>query len=75
MESLIVVDSDIFIDHFRGLQAATTDVNVMELFQGSSNRHELETIEQFLSLNRFIRLPLTRDPLCRTDVCLQLPSV
>ena len=71
MESLIIVDTDIFIDHFRGIQAATsylqsipvslratTDVNAMELFRGTSNRHELEMITQFLNRNSFIRLPI-----------------
>lgn len=57
MESLMIVDTDIFIDHFQGIQAATsylqsipvslratTDVNSMELFRGTSNRHELEMV-------------------------------
>ncbi len=70
--SLIVVDTDIFIDHFRGLQSAsdylqnipgnqraTTDINAMELLKGASNGREIELIENFLTRNGFIRLPVT----------------
>lgn len=71
METLIVIDTDIFIDHFRGIQEATnylrdipafqratTDVNVMELFKGASNLHELMIIEQFLTRNNFTLLSI-----------------
>lgn len=72
MESLIVVDTDILIDHFRGVQSAseylqnipeiqraTTDINVMELLKGASNAREVDLIEGFLTRNGFIRLPVT----------------
>jgi len=72
MESLIVVDTDILIDHFRGVQSAseylqnipeiqraTTDINVMELLKGASNTREVNLIESFLTRNGFIRLPVT----------------
>ncbi len=72
MESLIVVDTDVFIDHFRGVQLAsdylqsipvnrraTTDINVMELFKGASNRREVDLVERFLTRNGFIWLPVT----------------
>lgn len=55
MASLTVLDTDILIDHFRGLRDATlwisalplggravTDVTVMELFRGAANRQELD---------------------------------
>lgn len=55
---MTVLDTDVFIDHFRGLEAATayirslavgqrvtTDVTVMELYKGATNRDELSTIE------------------------------
>ena len=70
--SLIVVDTDIFIDHFRGVQSAseylqnipgdqraTTDINVMELLKGASNIREVNLIENFLTRNGFIRLSVT----------------
>ena len=72
VESLIVFDTDIFIDHFRGVQSAsdylqnipeaqraTTDINVMELLKGASNGREVDLIENFLTRNGFIRLPVT----------------
>ena len=72
MESLTVVDTDIFVDHFRGVQSAsdylqsipltqraTTDINVMELLKGASNGREVDLIEDFLARNGFIRLPIT----------------
>ena len=72
VESLIVVDTDIFIDHFRGVQSAsnylqnipgtqraTTDINVMELLKGASNSREVDLIENFLTRNGFTRLPVT----------------
>ena len=61
MDTLTVLDTDVFIDHFRGLaaatayiqglraaQRATTDVNVMELYKGAVNREQLTTIVRFL---------------------------
>jgi len=72
MESLIVVDTDIFVDHFRGVQSATdylrnipvtrratTDVNIMELLKGASSRREADLVERFLTRNAFARLPVT----------------
>ena len=69
---MIVLDTDVFIDHFRGLEAATayiqsieveqratTDVTIMELYKGATNRDELSTIERFLMRNRFTILPVT----------------
>jgi predicted nucleic acid-binding protein len=54
METLTVLDTDVFIDHFRGLaaatayirrlrvaQRATTDVTVMELYKGALNREHV----------------------------------
>jgi predicted nucleic acid-binding protein len=53
MDALKVLDTDVFIDHFRGLAAATayiqslpvveratTDVTVMELYKGATNREQ-----------------------------------
>ena len=69
---LIVLDTDVLIDHFRGLEAArsyiqsipvarraTTDITLMELFKGATGRQELESIEAFLERNLFVILPLT----------------
>jgi predicted nucleic acid-binding protein len=69
---LDTLDTDVFIDHFRGLEAATayiqsleveqrvtTTVTVMELYRGATNRDELSTIERFLARNRFTILPVT----------------
>jgi predicted nucleic acid-binding protein len=71
MEALKVLDTDVFIDHFRGLaaatayiqglpvaQRATTDITIMELYQGAASREQLETIERFLTRNHVIRLQL-----------------
>lgn len=71
MEALKVLDTDVFIDHFRGLaaatayiqglpvaQRATTDITIMELYQGAANREQLETIERFLTRNHVMRLQL-----------------
>jgi predicted nucleic acid-binding protein len=73
MELLVIVDTDIFIDHFRGkkeateylgsispLFRATTDINLMELFAGAKNLIELRDIEQFLSNNFFDIMAITR---------------
>jgi predicted nucleic acid-binding protein len=72
MEALKVLDTDVFIDHFRGLaaatayiqslpvvQRATTDVTVMELYKGAANREQLSTIERFLTRNRVTCLPVS----------------
>jgi hypothetical protein len=71
MEALKVLDTDVFIDHFRGLaaatayiqglpvaQRATTGVTIMELYKGAENREQLATIESFLTRNHVTRLPL-----------------
>ena len=71
MDALKVLDTDVFIDHFRGLaaatayiqslpvvQRATTDVTVMELYKGAVNREQLTTIERFLVRNHVTRLPV-----------------
>jgi len=69
MEALKVLDTDVFIDHFRGLaaatayiqslvQRATTDVTVMELDKGAMNREQLTTIERFLVRHHVTRLPV-----------------
>lgn len=71
MAALTVLDTDVFIDHFRGLaaatayieglpmvQRATTDVTVMELYQGAANREQLTTIGQFLERHHVTRLPV-----------------
>ena len=72
MATLRVLDTDVFIDHFRGLAAATayiqalpvperatTDVTVMELYQGAANREQLTTIGQFLERHHVTRLPVS----------------
>jgi predicted nucleic acid-binding protein len=72
METLTVLDTDVFIDHFRGLAAATayiqglrvaqrgtTDVTVMELYKGAVNREQLTMIVQFLTRNHVTRLPVS----------------
>jgi predicted nucleic acid-binding protein len=72
MGAMTVLDTDVFIDHFRGLQAATaylqsfevgqratTDITVMELYRGAANSDELSTIEQFLTRNHFTFLPVS----------------
>ena len=68
----MVLDTDVFIDHFRGLEAAstyiqslpadqraTTDITVMELYKGAANQQELATILRFLTHNRVTRLPVS----------------
>jgi predicted nucleic acid-binding protein len=72
MGTMTVLDTDVFIDHFRGLQAATTyiqgltatqrattDITVMELYKGAANQDELGTIDQFLTRNQFVILPVS----------------
>jgi predicted nucleic acid-binding protein len=68
---MMLLDTDVFIDHFRGLEAATTDIQrlpadqrattditVMELYKGATNQEELTTIERFLTRNRVTHLPV-----------------
>jgi predicted nucleic acid-binding protein len=72
MDTLTVLDTDVFIDHFRGLAAATAyiqrllvtqratiDVTVMELYKGALNREQLTTIARFLERNHVRRLPVS----------------
>jgi hypothetical protein len=72
MGAMTVIDTDVLIDHFRGLETATaylatlpvgqrltTDVTVMELYKGAASRDDLATIERFLERNRFSILPVS----------------
>jgi len=72
MDAMTVLDTDVFIDHFRGqaaatayiqnlqaAQRATTDITVMELYKGAANRDDLAAIAQFLERNRFTILPVS----------------
>lgn len=72
MAALTLLDTDVFIDHFRGLaaatayiaglpvaQRATTDVTVMELYRGATNREQLTTITRFLARNQVTRVAVT----------------
>jgi predicted nucleic acid-binding protein len=72
MDTLTILDTDVFIDHFRGLaaataylqgldvtQRATTDVTVMELYKGAVNHEQLTLIERFLARNHVTRLPVS----------------
>ena len=72
MDALTVLDTDVFIDHFRGLaaatayiqglgvtQRATTDVTVMELYKGAVNREQLTMIVRFLARNHVTPLPVS----------------
>ena len=72
MDTLTVLDTAVFIDHFRGLaaatayiqglrvaQRATTDVTVMELYKGALNREQLTTSVRFLARNPVTRLPVS----------------
>ena len=72
MDTLTVLDTDVFIDHFRGLaaatayiqglrvaQRATTDVTVMELHKGALNQEQLTTIVWLLERNHVTRLPVS----------------
>ena len=69
---LIIFDTDLIIDYFRGVEAAkayierfspneraTTDITLMELFKGARTTRELETIDKFMSVNIFIVLPVS----------------
>lgn len=72
MGPLTVLDTDVLVDHFRGVkeatsyikslpvgQRSTTDITVMELFKGAANQEELSLIDRFLNRNRFVVLPVT----------------
>jgi predicted nucleic acid-binding protein len=72
MDPMMVLDTDVFIDHFRGQEAATTyihslpveqrattDITVMELYKGAANQQELATILRFLTHNRVTRLAVS----------------
>jgi predicted nucleic acid-binding protein len=72
MDPMMVLDTDVFIDHFRGQEAATTyihslpaeqrattDITVMELYRGAANQQELAMILQFLTHNRVTQLPVS----------------
>ncbi len=70
--SLLILDTDVLIDFFRGVEAAqryirdlpverraTTDVTRLELYRGARNARELRTIERFLSTNFPTVLPIS----------------
>jgi len=70
--TLIILDTDVLIDYFRGIEGARhylealpvthrkiTEITVMELFKGARNKKELQQIEQFLLANEFSRMPVT----------------
>ena len=72
---IIILDTDIFIDYFRGVEVAkeyiegipvnkraTTDITLMELFKGARNKKELENIDKFIKRNIFIVLPISSSP-------------
>jgi predicted nucleic acid-binding protein len=67
---MMVLDTDVFIDHFRGQEAATTSIHslpadqrattgitVMELYKGAANQQELTTSPRCLTHHRVTRLP------------------
>jgi hypothetical protein len=69
---MVIVDTDIFIDYFRGVEAAkefmeaipidertTTDITLMELFKGARNEDERENIDKFIEQNFFTVLPVS----------------
>jgi tRNA(fMet)-specific endonuclease VapC len=69
---IIILDTDILIDYFRGVEVAkdyieripvneraTTDITLMELFKGARNKEELENVEKFIKRNIFIVLPVS----------------
>lgn len=68
----IILDTDIFIDYFRGVseaelyiknlpinQRCTTDVTLMELFSGARDKKHLATIVEFIETNFFRVFPVT----------------
>jgi hypothetical protein len=69
---LTILDTDLFIDYFRGVEEAkeyierfppneraTTDITLMELFKGARTKEELETVDEFIRRNIFIVLPVS----------------
>ena len=88
MDTLTVLDTDVFIDHFRGLaaatayiqglrvtQRATTDVTVMELYKGALNHEQLTMIVRFLARNHMTRLPVSAAASQRAVTLLQAYSL
>ena len=72
---ITLLDTDVFIDYFRGVELAkdyiegipvnkraTTDITLMELFKGARNKEELENIDKFIKRNIFIVLPVSASP-------------
>ena len=66
----IILDTDIFIDYFRGVSESeryienlpvdkrgTTDVTLMELFSGARDKKHLATIVEFIETNLFSIFP------------------
>ena len=62
---MIILDTDIFIDYFRGIERAvdyiegipineraTTDVTLMALFKGARTKEELGNIDKFIKRNK-----------------------
>lgn len=71
---MAVIDTDILVDYFRGLEEAArylenlpstsrrvTHITVMELYKGAANRRELRQIKAFLTGNGFVGLPITAE--------------
>jgi tRNA(fMet)-specific endonuclease VapC len=71
MAEVIVLDTDVLIDYFRGLsqaksyivgipeaRRATTDVTRMELFRGARSKRELLDVERFITSNFMQILPV-----------------
>ena len=69
---LIILDTDLFINYFRGVEEAkefiepfppnkraTTDITVMELFKGARTKGELVTVDESIRRNIFIVLPVS----------------
>ena len=68
----MVIDTDILVDHFRGIQEATdyldgitpaerviTDVTVMELHRGATNRQDAAAIDRCVVDSQFTVLSVT----------------
>jgi predicted nucleic acid-binding protein len=68
----IILDTDIFIDYFRGVSEAeryieslpideryTTDITLMELLCGARDKKHLATIVEFIETNFFSVFPVT----------------
>lgn len=77
MGPLTVLDTDVLVDHFRGLkdatsyikslrvgQRSTTDITVMELFKGAANQEELlaSSLVEIVLLSFRCRSPLRVKP-------------